>query len=153
MQHMPPGQIVRTPHDHLVTEARAVKEDPPSPVDHRGRPKPHPDDQFAVCIHRQGDRGWVHYRYCKAEGDADQLVRELESDGYRVRKRRIVKPELPPESTPPQVAPDPAIVALQDELRNLWEQLGSTRAVPNDPELLRREIAAAKAEIERRRLG
>jgi len=109
--------------------------------------------QFEIPIHRPGDGGWVHYAYCKTEGDADQLVEKLESDDYRFKKRKIAIPELPPEPTPPQAKPDPAIVALQDELRNLWQQLGSTRAVPNDPEPLRREIADASAEIERRRLG
>ena len=150
---MPPGQIVRTAHEHTLTEAHAVNENPPSPIGHRERPKPHPDDRFAVCIHRQGDRGWVHYGYCKTEGDADQLVRKLESDGYRVRKRPIAIPPLSPPPTPPPVTPDPTIVERQNELRDLWEKLGITRAVPNDREVLRRQIAAAKDEIERRGQG
>jgi len=150
---MPPSQVVRTPRDHHVTEARTVKEDPPSPVDHRGRPAPRPDDRFEVLMHRTGDGGWVHVAYYRTEEEAIRHRRQLSFDGVRVRIKQIAIPELPPEPTPPQAKPDPAIVALQDELRNLWEQLGSTRAVPNDPEPLRREIAAAKAEIERRRLG
>jgi|GEM_PF-3792475 len=153
MQHMPPGQIVRTPHEHTLTEARAVTEDAPNPVDHRGRPKPHPDDRFEVLMHGIGHGGWIYVAYHRTEEEAIRHQRQLRFDGVRVRIRPIAIPPLPPPPTPPPVTPDPTIVERQNELRDLWEKLGITRAVPNDLEVLLRQIAAAKDEIERRGQG
>jgi len=150
---MPPGQIVRTPHEHTLTEAHAVNENPPSPIGHRERPKPHPDDRFEVLMHGKGHGGWIHVAYFRTKEEAIRHQRQLRFDRVRVKIGPIAIPPLPPPPTPPPVTPDPTIVERQNELRDLWEQLGITRAVPNDLEVLRRQIAGAKDEIERRGQG
>jgi hypothetical protein len=104
-------------------------------------------------MHGIGHGGWIHVAYYGTEEEAIRHQRQLKFDRVRVKIRPIARPQLPPAPTPPPVAPDPTIVELQNELRDLWEQLGITRAVPNDLEVLRSQIADAKEKIERRGQG
>jgi hypothetical protein len=83
------GPVVRTRHEHIATERRAVAEQPVVRGMEVMRPDPLPHHKFEILIYEPQHGRFVHRKYVSSEREAREAMAIVRGLGHRAKHVRV----------------------------------------------------------------